>query len=90
MYSRRSKTAYTTEEAAARMGIHRETVRRWARENKLPFVRVGKTIVVPARALEKWISEVYPALVAEGKVKIRLGEDRLDQRRAVASDGRRR
>lgn len=42
---------FSVGDLAVRYGVHRETVRRWVRENKLPSYRLGKNIVVRAEDL---------------------------------------
>jgi excisionase family DNA binding protein len=44
-------------EAAARLGIGRDATYALVREGRLPVVRVGRRVLIPARALALWIEE---------------------------------
>lgn len=49
------KVLLTVPEAAARLSLSRATTYQLVRRGDLPCVRVGRTVRVPARALEAWI-----------------------------------
>lgn len=66
---RKRKAAYTTDEAAARLGVNAATLRRWVHDQQLPVCRVGRVFMIPAAGLDKWLREVYPRLQREGKVR---------------------
>lgn len=46
----------TTQEAAAYLRIHPETLRRWVAAGLIPCVRVGRTIRFRREALDAWIA----------------------------------
>ena len=41
-----SGTYYTINGAAQELGKHRNTVRRWIRESRLPVIRLGNTVLI--------------------------------------------
>lgn len=50
----------TVDEAATRLRVSTWTVRRWAREGRIPVVRLGRTVRAPMRfdlgVLEAWLA----------------------------------
>lgn len=44
-------------EAAKIMGVSTSTAYRLARENRIPVIRIGSSVRVNLRQLEKWIEE---------------------------------
>jgi excisionase family DNA binding protein len=42
---------FTVDEAAAHLGVHETTIRRWIRAGELPAVRRGRTVRVDRRDL---------------------------------------
>lgn len=55
-----NKIAYRIEEAAQILGIHPSTVYELVRAGTLPHKRLGRRIIIPARALEEWINTPEP------------------------------
>lgn len=51
------KRLLKVQEAAQRVGVCSELIRREIRESRLPAVRVGRLVFVSPAALEKWITE---------------------------------
>lgn len=47
----------TVDEAAAALGLHRQSVYAAIRNGELPAVRVGRKILVPREALERYLTE---------------------------------
>jgi excisionase family DNA binding protein len=45
----------TQEEAAAKLHVALDTMRRWLREGRFPRTRVGKRYLIPAKALEDYL-----------------------------------
>ncbi len=43
--STREESLATTSDVAARFGVTDETVRRWVREHRIPFIRASRRIV---------------------------------------------
>ncbi len=50
------KLAYSLTEAAELLGVSRSTLHRAVRAGAVPHVRIGRRIVIPAKALEDWLS----------------------------------
>jgi excisionase family DNA binding protein len=44
-------------EVAAALGVGERTVRRWMRDNALPYRRLDGVVLIPRRALEQWLEE---------------------------------
>ena len=44
-------------EVAAALGVAERTVRRWMRDNALPYRRLDGVVLIPRRALEQWLEE---------------------------------
>ncbi len=42
-------------EAAAVLGVGERTLRRWMRDNALPYRRLDGVVLIPRRALERWL-----------------------------------
>lgn len=53
-----SRMAYTLEEAARIVGVSKPTMLNWVRTPGFPAFRSGKRWVIPAAALEKWLSDL--------------------------------
>jgi excisionase family DNA binding protein len=47
----------TVEQAAAALALKPSTIRAWLLRRKLPFVRVGRAVRIPAEAVEKFIEQ---------------------------------
>jgi excisionase family DNA binding protein len=60
----------TTEEASKKLGFHVKSVARMAREGKLEFIRIGKSILVSRKSIEAYL-------------KATDGMDKRDPRRNV-------
>ena len=50
------KLAYSLREAAELLGVSKSTLHRAIRAGVVPHVRIGRRIVIPAKALEDWLS----------------------------------
>ena len=44
-------------EVAQALGVDQRTLRRWQREEGLPFARVGKVVLFPVAELRAWLGE---------------------------------
>ena len=52
------KDTYTVKEAAQRLGIAEQTVRRLVREGDIPSIRISpRRIIIPVTAFEAWLAE---------------------------------
>jgi len=49
----------TAAEAAKLLNLHHVTVLRWARQGRLPHLRLGRKIMFRASALDAWCTESY-------------------------------
>lgn len=49
----------TAAEAAKLLNLHHVTVLRWAREGRLPHLRLGRKVMFRASALDAWCTESY-------------------------------
>ena len=47
----------TVTEAAKRLSLGRATAYQLAQRGELPVVRIGRTVRVPARALDEWVKQ---------------------------------
>lgn len=47
------RIAYRYSDLAAELGVHRDTVRRWAREGRIRTVTIGGTVLIPATEVER-------------------------------------
>ena len=63
-----NKIAFTVEEAAAYTGIGRNTMRQLVEWNKLPYIRVGRKILIQKDKLQEFLE------VNEGR-NLRVKED---------------
>ena len=51
-----SALTYSAAEAARALGVSEATVRRLARRDQIPHMRLGTRLVFPKAALDSWIS----------------------------------
>jgi excisionase family DNA binding protein len=51
------RLALRPKEAAEALGVGERTVRRWMRDDALPYRRLDGVVLIPRRALEKWLEE---------------------------------
>ena len=49
------KLAYSLTEAAELLGVGKSTLHRAIRAGLVPHVRIGRRIVIPAKALDEWL-----------------------------------
>jgi excisionase family DNA binding protein len=49
----------SAEEAASLLTIHTNTLRLWAREGRVPCIRIGRRVAFRASQLNKWLEESY-------------------------------
>jgi excisionase family DNA binding protein len=49
------KATYTVEEAAALLGVSRETAYEGCRDGQIPSIRIGKRVLVPRAALDQML-----------------------------------
>ncbi len=52
-------------QAAARIGVSRFTLRVWLRQRRIPYVRLGRRVLIDPRDLERFIQA--------GRVDVRVG-----------------
>ena len=50
-----SSTVFTVAEAARRVQVHEETIRRAYRRRELGHTRIGRMVRIPEEALERWL-----------------------------------
>lgn len=51
------KMAFTVEELASILGISRSCAYKLIREPGFPVVNIGRRVLIPRKALEKWIND---------------------------------
>ncbi|WP_084784969.1 helix-turn-helix domain-containing protein [Calidithermus timidus] len=51
------KLALSAREAARLIGAHEQSVYKWVRAGKIPHKRIGRKIVFPVQALQRWLEE---------------------------------
>ena len=49
-------------QAAALLNLHPNTLLLWARNGKIPCIRLGRRVVFRASVLNKWLEEQYTGL----------------------------
>jgi excisionase family DNA binding protein len=52
-----TKLTYSVEEAAQALSLGRNTVYEAVRCGQIPAIRVGRRVLIPAAALERWLAE---------------------------------
>lgn len=52
-----NRVALRPEEAADAFGVNVKTVRKWMREEELPFFHMDRLIFIPIAGLEDWIKK---------------------------------
>lgn len=50
-------------EVARLLGCSRGSAYRWAREGKLPALRIGRRLVVPRHAFDRWLASAAEPLI---------------------------
>jgi excisionase family DNA binding protein len=51
------RLALRPSEAAHALGVSDRTLRKWMRDEGLPYARVGGAVLIPRAQLEKWMAE---------------------------------
>jgi len=51
------RLAYSVPEAAELLGVGTATLYAYVRAGLIPHVRIGRRIVIPAKALEEWMNQ---------------------------------
>lgn len=51
------RIALRPEEVAGSLGVDPRTVRRWMRNEGLPFARIGGVVLIPEDELRRWLAE---------------------------------
>jgi excisionase family DNA binding protein len=59
------KPYLTVPEAATRSGIGQVSMYQLVRENKIPNIRVGRKIIIPKAAFEKWFETAHGQLLTQ-------------------------
>lgn len=49
--------AYSVGEAASLMGVSNDKVRELVRANEIPHKRIGRRIIIPRLAFERWLND---------------------------------
>jgi len=49
----------SADSAAALLGIHVNTLLKWAREGRVPCLRLGRRVEFRASSLNRWLDEQY-------------------------------
>ncbi len=52
-------------EVAQLLGCSRGSAYRWAREGRIPALRVGRRLVVPRQAFEEWLASAAEPLIQD-------------------------
>ena len=64
---------YDTNEAAALLGVHRHTVRAWAKNGTLPAKRLGRRVLIPREAVEPDLVVRVPAGMEHRAIRVEVG-----------------
>ena len=75
----------TQEEAAGRLHVALDTMRRWVREGLFPRTKVGKRYLIPAKALEDFLQSrlqtgarpITPRKTNEVRYEVQLPKERI-------------
>ena len=51
------RLALRPSEAAQALGVSERTLRKWMRDEGLPYVRVSGVVLIPRAQLEKWMAD---------------------------------
>ena len=51
------RRAFSVSEAAAMLGLHRQTLAAAIRRGELPAVRLGRKVLIPSAAIERFLDE---------------------------------
>jgi excisionase family DNA binding protein len=51
------RLAFRPKEAAEALGVGERTVRKWMRDDALPYRRLDGVVLIPRHALEQWLEE---------------------------------
>ncbi len=54
------KVAYRVDEAARLLNVHPSTIYELVRAGTLPHKRLGRRIIIPAKALDEWLNTPEP------------------------------
>ena len=54
------RRAYTAHEAAVILGVHKTTVLGWVKAERIPFLKIGRTIRIPVWWVEEQTSKPKP------------------------------
>lgn len=57
MAEKRPRLALRVTEAADALGVSERTLRRWMRDEGLPFARIGGSVLLPVADVRGWLSE---------------------------------
>lgn len=68
------RLAYRPREAAELLGVSERTLRKWLRDDGLPFLRLDGVVLIPRGPLEEWMA----ARVEAERRTDRLAEEILD------------
>ncbi len=52
-----TRMALRPREAAEALGVCEKTLRKWMREDALPYLRVDGVVLIPCSSLEHWMEE---------------------------------
>jgi excisionase family DNA binding protein len=63
------KLALTDDEAAAALGLCKDTIQQLRKDAGLPFIKIGRAVRIPVTALDEWLRER-----AEVELQERVGE----------------
>lgn len=82
----RGKLALTEDEAAAAIGVCKNTLHKMRTEEGLPYFKSGRAIRIPVSALEAWLCERAESQVDEDRTRqTRIRRDILATRSRKAS-----
>lgn len=56
----------TIREASERLGLRESTLRKWVLQKRIAYCKLGRSVRLPANAVEKMIRESYREAIAEG------------------------
>ena len=83
-----SRLALRPKEAAAALGVSDRTLRDWMRNEELPYVQIGRGILIPTSELEGWMRQRLARQAATDDLTVEILEGLAQGERVLLYDPR--